>query len=628
MSAMNLVRRSLIVGWLLMLCIAPAIRAQTFSDQSVASGLVFSSNVLADIPFGEHYAGGAVGDFNRDGAPDVILLGGGGVADALFINNGDGTFTNRAAQWGVDLVHRSRAASVGDYNADGWPDIYITSGGDLSGDDRPGEHVLYRNDGGTGFTDVADLAGVNFSTVKRTSTGSAWGDYDLDGDLDLMVMTWDFAGAANRLFRNNGDETFTDVTSLVGIQSGWGFTPRFVDMTGDRYPELLLVSDFGSAEYYLNGTTGGFTDQTGLAGTGLETNGMGTAIGDFNRDGHQDWYCTSIYRDDLSKDGNYLYVNQGDGTFAALPSTAGAQDGGWGWGVETLDFDHDGFIDIAETNGWDDAEYVNESSYLFRNNGDMTFTRSALPKNYEGRSLMTLDYDLDGDMDLLITAHSGPSKLWRNDLSGAGTHWLKVVLDSAQLPGLAPDGVGARVVAQTGVVSQYFYMSRGGTFLGQSQRVAHFGLADAADVDQLTVEWANGMSSVLTDLPANQSLSVTPSVAGSPGEVADLQVGIDRQSGRIDLSYSPSCDAVNHTLYYGDLDDVASDGWSGAICGRGRSGATSFHLDSVDRAFFVLVGNTGLVEGSYGLGSDGGERMQDVGSAGCDLPQDLTAICN
>lgn len=628
MAAVGSARRGLIVASLFAICAGGALRAQSFSDQTAAAGLTFSSSVLADIPFGEHYAGGAVGDFNRDGAPDLILLGGGGVADALFINNRNGTFTDRAAEWGVNLIHRSRAASVGDYNADGWPDIYITSGGDLTGVDRPGEHVLYRNNGDGSFTDVANLAGVHFTTSKRTSTSSAWGDYDLDGDLDLMVMTWDFVAAANRLFRNNGNQTFTDVTSSVGIQSGWGFTPRFVDMTGDRYPELLLVSDFGDAEYYRNETTGSFTDQTGAAGTGLESNGMGTSIGDFNRDGLQDWYCTSIFRDDLSKVGNYLYINQGNGTFAALPSTAGIRDGGWGWGTETLDFDHDGFIDIAETNGWDDPEYFNEPSYLYRNNGDLTFTRSELPKNYEGRSLMTLDYDLDGDMDLLITAHSGPSTLWRNDLSGPGTNWLQVSLDSAGLPGLAPDGVGARVVAQTGVVTQYFYMSRGGTFLGQSQLVAHFGLADAAEVDQLTVEWPNGSSSVLTDLPVNHALTLTPSVAGSPGEARELRVAIDRQSGRIDLTYEPACDAVNHTLYYGDLDNMSGADWIGAICGRGRSGATSFHLDAIDRAYFVLVGNTGAVEGSYGLESDGVERTQDIGSAGCDLPQDLSANCD
>jgi len=619
----------------LLLCITSGVSAQNFSEQTVAAGISFTSDVLEDIPSPGHYAGGTVGDFNRDGVPDVFVVGGGGVADALFINNGDGTFTDRAVEWGVALLHRGRAASAADFNGDGWTDIFIASGGDLSGPDRPGEHILYKNGGDGSFTDVATSAGVNFSTTLRSSMSSAWGDYDLDGDLDLMLMTWHSSGASNRLFRNNGDETFTDVTTLIGIISGWGFTPRFVDMNGDRYPELLLVSDFGDAEYYVNDGLGAFTDQTAAAGTGLESNGMGTAVGDFNRDGWQDWFCTSIFRDNLSVDGNYLYMNDGDGTFTPLPHSAGVQDGGWGWGTETLDFDHDGFIDIAETNGRFFLEYVNESSYLYRNNGDLTFTRSELPKMSEGRALMTLDYDLDGDMDILITMWSAPLQLWRNDLSGPGTNWIQILLDTDADADLAPHGVGTRIQARTGSITQTFYMSRGGTYLGQSQRIAHFGLGSATSIDELSLEWTDGTTTLLTDLPVNQTLTLTPSVVGVPGEASapgdpadQLQVGIDRTSGKLTVDYAPACGAVNHTLYYGDLAALPASGYAGAVCGRGSSGSTSFDLPSSDAAFFVMVGNSGSVEGPYGVDSEGDPRLEDIATAGCDLTQNLTPTCN
>jgi hypothetical protein len=628
------------LGGSALLAVAGPALAQTFSDQTAASGLNFTTSVAPDIVIGEHYPGGAVGDFNRDGWPDLFLIGGGGagVPDALFINQGDGTFVNQAASWGVALVHRGRGAAVGDYDRNGWPDIYVTSGGDLSSIDRPGQHILYRNNGNGTFTNVATAAGVNWTSVKKLTTSATWGDYDLDGDLDLMVMTWDIPNDGNRLFRNNGNGTFTDVTVAAGVTSNvHGFASRFVDMNGDRWPELLLVADFGTSKVLKNNGNGTFTNVTPGSGTALESNGMGTCVGDFNRDGLQDWHVTSAYRDNpsLNKDGNYLYVNQGAHLYVALPHASGLQDGGWGWGSESIDFDHDGHIDVAETNGWDDAEYLNEPSYLYRNNGDMTFTRSDLPKNAEGRSLMTLDYDRDGDLDIVITCYNAPVMLWRNDVSGPGRNWLEVFLDTSAAPALAPEGLGARLTAQTGAITQHFYMSRGATYLGQSQNLAHFGLGSATDVDVLTVEWPDGTTTVWNDVPANQSITISPGTAGAPGESSDPELPADqmraswnRVSGAIDVSYTPACGASNHTIYYGELAQVAGYGYSGAACGRGTSGTTSFVPGTLDAAFFVIVGNTGLLEGSYGRRSTGQERPQDTATPGCDLPQDLSTSCN
>ncbi len=625
---------------ILVLCLLSALPAgaQSFSDQTTAAGLNFTPSVTGPSTTNHrYYPGGAVGDFNRDGWPDLFLIGGNGVADALYINNGSGTFTDRASSWGVALLHRGRAASVGDFNRDGWQDIYITSGGDLTAADRSGQHILYRNSGNGTFTNVAVAAGVHFTSSSLTTTSSAWGDHDLDGDLDLFVMTWDPGNTGNRLFRNNGNETFTDVTVAAGIvQNLHGYAPRFVDMNGDRYPELLLVADHLTSKYYVNNGNGTFTNRTLTSGTGLDDNGMGTNVGDYNRDGQFDWYVTSIYRDDQSTglDGNYLYVNQGSNVFTPLPLSGGVKDGGFGWGTESLDFDHDGFIDIAETNGWVDLEYVNEPSYLFRNNGDMTFTRSSLPKTCEGKSLMTLDYDRDGDLDLVITCWNAAVRLWRNDVSGSNRNWLEIFLDTSPVAALAPDGIGSRITAATGIVSQYFTMSRGATYLGQSQLVAHFGLGSASDVDQLAIEWTNGTTTVWNDVPANQIITVSPSIAGASGESSSpniasqaIRASLNRATGLIDVTYTPACNSSNHTIYYGDLSQVSSYNYSGAACGRGRSGSTSFNPGGLNRAFFLIVGNTGLVEGSYGRRSPGVERPEDTATLGCDLPQDLSAVC-
>ncbi len=626
-----------LLGLALLVSFASALPSsgQSFSDQTVACGIAFTTNVptTAGRP---HWPGGTVGDFNRDGWPDIFLLGGGGVADALYINNGDGTFTDRAAQWGIALEHRGRGAVAGDYNNDGWLDISITSAGDMTGGDRPGQHILYRNNGDGTFTNVAEAAGVAYTSEFLSTASAAFGDYNLDGWLDLFVATWDAFNDGNRLFRNNGDGMFTDVTVAAGIaQDMRGFVPRFADMDNDRYPELLLVSDFKTTKYYKNNQDGTFTNWTSPSGTGLEDNGMGSAVLDINRDGLQDWYTTSIYRDDLSKDGNYMYLNLGNHTFDDLPAGCGCKDGGWGWGTTALDFDHDGWTDLAETNGWSDAEFRVEPSYLYRNNGDLTFTRSELPYTAEGRSIMTLDYDRDGDMDLVIVPHNAQVAVFRNDLSGPDKHWLEVLLDTSGVgPPLAPDGIGSRVIVTAGGVTQYFYMSRGATYLGQSQLVAHFGLGAATTVDTLTVEWTDGSTTTLTNFAADQIITVSPTVFGAPGETSEPSVASQQMraryhkaTGEIEVTYHPACNATNHTIYYGDLANVSSYTYSGAACWRGNSGTTLFKPGTLDNAFFVVVGNTGIVEGSYGQNSSGVERPQDVGSLGCDLPQDLTATC-
>jgi hypothetical protein len=584
----------------------PATAEVAFSDQTAAAGLSFTPSPRNDMDGRPFYCGGTVGDFDRDGWPDLFLLGGGDVADALFMNDGDGTFTDRADDWGVDVLHRGRAATTGDFNNDGWPDLYVTSGGDLTGGDRTGQHRLYRNNGDGTFTDVAVTAGVNrASPTNTTAAGAAFGDYDLDGDLDLYVCTWE-GSDGNRLFRNDGDETFTDVTEAAGLdQAFWGYSPRFVDMNGDRFPELLVVADFGTSRYFVN-DGGTFTDATASSGTGLEDDGMGSAVADFNRDGLPDWYVTSIYAQLTVLDGNYLYVNQGNDSYTVLAESAGARDGGWSWGTEALDFDHDGFVDLAATNGF--PAYPDKPSQLFRNNGDMTFSEIQFGSGFhhfaQGRSLLTLDYDRDGDMDIALTAYEAPFALFRNDLSGPDTHWIEIALDTDSAPGLAPDGYGSRVVANAGGVTQYAWVDGGTTYAGRSQPVAHFGLGSATVVD-VTVEWADGSTTLLTDLPADQILTASPTIAATPGESSpqsdparQMRAAYDETTGGIEVTYAPSCSSSDHTIYFGDLAEVAAYGYSGAECWCGDTGTASFDPDGLTEAFFLIVGNNGKVEGS------------------------------
>lgn len=509
-----------------------------FEDQTEASGLLCLRG-----QYNRMAGGGGAGDFNNDGWQDLFVLGGANEPDRLFINNGDGTFTDRAQEWGVAYRHYGFGVAIADYDGDGWQDVFITSGGPKTTPDAlfPGRHILYRNNGDGSFTDVAQKMGLAWtSTNDYNGWGAAWGDYDLDGDLDLGVSGWIHdSQPANCLFRNDADAGFVLIspTALVD-ESGdpWdfnnpntrGFCPMFADMNGDRYPELLWVSDFLTSRYFINNTDGTLTEFTVQAGAGLDGNGMGSAVNDVDNDGDLDWYVSSIFGGQgptIPGDGNKLYLNRGDGTFDEIAKDAGVDDGGWAWGNAMQDFDHDGWVDIVATNGWSqDLDYRNEQSYLWLNNGDLTFREVALSVGIEhrdeGRGLLTFDADNDGDQDIVILSAYADLRFYRNQLAGEGTHWLRVKLDRGDSRAIAPDGYGATVRAIAGDLTLTRQVCGGTHFLSQSELIAHFGLASRGTIDQLIVDWPDGRRTSLANVSSDQTLSLSYCVADFAGGAA------------------------------------------------------------------------------------------------------------
>ncbi len=462
--------------------------------------------------------GAAAADFNNDGWVDLFAIGGGIEADALFINQGDSTFKDMSETAGLAERHVGAGAAVGDYNNDGWLDIYVTSFGRL-GFMEPGGNRLYRNNGDGTFTNVAREAGVNVTSAElEDGMGASFGDYDLDGDLDLFVTGWREESRGNRLFQNNGDGTFTDVTDPAGIIDHGirGFSPCFADMDDDYYPELLLVADFGTSQYYVNNGDGTFMEHTQDSAVGKEWSGMGSTVGDFNNDGRLDWYATAIHdADDEGRgDGNKLYYNQGGQKFKEVSQAAGVDDGGWGWGAVAVDLNHDGWLDLVETNGWADLlSYTGEASRLWLSNGDNTFSEVSRAVGFEhvadGRGLLNFDYDNDGDQDIVVTAVNDSLQLYRNELNNPQTNWLRVLLDTSARPNVAPNGLGSKVSARVGDQTFYRYILACPHYLTQSELTAHFGLGSGAMVDELRIEWPDGSVTTMENVPVNQTITVS-----------------------------------------------------------------------------------------------------------------------
>ncbi len=508
-----------------------------FADATAASGVSCTFQGPGGAPSTFMAAGAAAGDFNRDGFQDLFVLAGGDGPDHLYINNGDGTFTNQSAAWGVDIAHVGGGIAVGDVDDNGYPDVFVASFGP-HGALTIGAHLLYLNNGPdpTGqfsFTQAASTAGVDTTSLTIPDAfGACFGDYDLDGDLDLLTAGWITGSRSNRLFRNDGNgpdgvPRFTDVTDsaiLIDLVDVHGFSPRIVDTDGDLFPELLYAADFRTSRYLVNNADGTFSDQTAASGTGLDLNGMGSAVGDVNNDGVLDWYVTSIQSGGL---GNMLYVGQGGHVFVESSQGADVWRGDWGWGTVLVDLDLDSDTDILETNGWSN---IVGFSKVFLNqladSGSLVFTESAaavgLVHETQGRGIVTLDIDNDGDQDALFTSNRSPAVLYRNDAisdtESTDNAWLRVLLDTAADPRSAPDGFGARVEVTAGDLTLTRWMSPGSNYLSQSEPTAHFGLADATTIDTLRVVWNTGLITELHDLPVNQSITVHACPADFTGD--------------------------------------------------------------------------------------------------------------
>ncbi|HEX3892139.1 MAG TPA: CRTAC1 family protein [Terracidiphilus sp.] len=530
-----------------------------FADASKSSGLASWSHVMGTVQ--KKYIletdGSGVGliDYDNDGWLDIYLVNG-STYDALagkktpphaalFHNNHDGTFTDVSAKAGVTNDRWGFGVAIGDFDNDGWPDIFVCNFG---------KNRLYRNNHDGTFTDVAEKAGV---TLGNWSDGATWGDYDGDGRLDLFVSGYvhydlnhepdsdkggvpsaycqlhgfkvmcgprGLPGEPDHLFHNNGDGTFTDVSVKAGVSDPgayYGFTAIFADVNNDGRPDLLVANDSEPNYLYINKGDGTFEDRSYLSGFALNNDGreiasMGLAVGDYRNNGLLDLLVT-----DFSDDYKALYRNDGDASYTEIAGEAGLAQVAVpfvGWGDGFVDYDNDGWKDVMMINGHvypqvDEHDWGTtfaERPLLFHNNGAGKFNYvppvkgSGLAALTSGRGAAFGDLFNDGKTDVVINPIDGPPVLLRN-VNPDHHHWVELKLRGGTNPAngrRSPrDAMGATIYLTANGMRQREDVLSGGSYISSNDQRPHFGLGDATDAGSAEIHWPSGAKEII-QLPA------------------------------------------------------------------------------------------------------------------------------
>ena len=517
-----------------------------FTDITEKAGITFKHVSSPEKKYiVESMSGGvALLDYDNDGLLDIYLINSltaemvksnQKTRSSLYHNNGDGTFTDVAAKAGVADIGWGMGVAVGDYDNDGFVDIYVTC---------LGPNHLLRNTGKGTFTDVTQRAGVS---DPRWSTGASFVDYDNDGKLDLFVSNYvDFdvnhlpefgkgrscqfkgipvqcgprglKGAGDSLFHNNGDGTFTDVSKAAGVSDPDGYYGLGVicgDFDEDGLVDIFVANDSTPNFLYHNNGDGtfkdiGFTSGTAVNENGSEQGSMGVTLGDYDHDGKIDLFVTNF--DD---DYNTLYHNDGRGSFTDVSYAAKLAAVSLpyvGWGTKFFDYDNDGWVDLLVINGhvYPQLPTYKQRNLMHHNNQDGTFSEvgallgAPFAEKRTGRGAAFGDIDNDGDVDVIINNLDGPPQLLRND---GGNSNNSVLIKTIGVKGNR-DGIGARISLVSGDLKQVEEVHSGGSYISQNDLRLHFGLGSRTKIDLLEVRWPSGVVDKITGVNANMILTV------------------------------------------------------------------------------------------------------------------------
>jgi hypothetical protein len=464
--------------------------------------------------------GVALADYDRDGDLDIYLV----IQDSyaasdprrwnrLFANRGDGTFFDITSKAGLagrnsnagqnpNGMGNKMGAAWGDYDNDGWPDLFLT---------HYGGNQLFHNNGDGTFTDVTAQAGV---AARRTqfSSSALWFDYDLDGDLDLYVSIYaEFFTTSNdrtnKLYENLGNGKFMDVSAASGVaDNGATWTTIAIDANNDGYLDLYLANDFGPNKFYLNNGDKTFQEKTADFGLEDRFHGMGLAIADCDGNGYFDIYLTNITEAGFDEEINPLFLNTGQNYFYNYSVQAGVSLAGWGWGTEFFDLENDGDDDLFVVTNNFTPEFAN---VLFRNqaeSGTARFVKISpavgLDDSTVARGVAVFDYDNDGDSDLLISNFFESPYLYENPMPRG--NWLDIKLEGT-VSNRDAFGTVVEVWANGRSYKKYHH---GAQFLAQNIQPLHFGLGNAQNVERIAVRWSLGHVDEIGAVNVNQTIQI------------------------------------------------------------------------------------------------------------------------
>ncbi|WP_178984356.1 FG-GAP-like repeat-containing protein [Winogradskyella helgolandensis] len=482
----------------------------------------------------EENNGVAVADYDGDGDLDIFVVAKANddpnspkTISRLFQNNNDGTFTDVTDGAGfINLLVQGEGGSEyfgldgnksgafwGDFNNDGFPDLFLTNSLKVQ---------LWKNLGNGTFANITLNAGFQPTNLCRY-TGATWFDYNNDGLLDIYINDWNGCGS-NQLYKNNGNETFTDVTVLTELFTNEGrpsYTALPFDFNEDGFMDLLVSNDLSKANYlYINNNGSTFTDEAVAYGANTMGDDMGIAMADYNNDGYFDIFITAI-------DQNFFLNNDGDNTFTEMAVDFEINNTGWSWGVKFSDFDLDGDEDLYIVNGFDFGNRYAEPNFYYRSSfaqGEDKFedVSSQLELNEVTTSVEAIDwdYDNDGDIDLFVTNSNSESFLYENktlnfDTTDSDIHFFKIKLEGTASN---RDAIGTILTITTanGALKRNY---SGIGVLSQSLQPVHFGLGEASNILSLEIKWPSGLVETFLNLTVDTTIKATE---GQGYEVLDV----------------------------------------------------------------------------------------------------------
>jgi len=548
LSFLSRTLRAAVSPWLIAVCFAVAAQAQIqFRDITAQAGIRYTHNNGA---FGKKWLPETMGpgcafiDYDNDGYPDIILINGqdfqghphaGATTLKLYHNNQDGTFTDVTRKAGLAVPMYGFGIAVGDYDNDGFDDLFISALGQ--------SHLFHNNGNGT-FTEVTKAAGM--WGPNEFSTSAAWVDYDRDGQIDLVVANYvqwseqgdlyctidgahksyctpeSYKGTSVRLWHNLGAGKFEDATQKAGLgdPTSKSLGIAILDANLDGWPDILIANDTQPNKLYVNKKNGTFEERGVAAGIGFSEDGvaragMGADAADYDRSGHASLIISNFANQMVSlyhNEGNGLFVDEapqseiGRGTLVTL-----------GFGCFFFDYDNDGWPDIFVADGHIENEIERvqkrvsyaEPPHLFRNQGAGKFTEVtaqmgkafAAPK--VARSAAYADIDNDGFLDILLTTNAGPAYLFHNE--GGTNHSLRIKLAGTKSN---RDGIGAVVRVTSGTDKQWKMLRSGSSYLSQSELVLTFGLGAQTKADAIEIQWPSGQVDKLSNVNAGQTVTV------------------------------------------------------------------------------------------------------------------------